>query len=175
MNRDYEIYGPFEIPRLHGIVDRKGLKENFWAHVHSLDEKLGTAKGVYVLSLRAGKGIRPWYIGKACGAKGFEQEIFTDRNQRIYAEILTSKKGTPLIYLIARKTKSGRFGALDDREAVWVENFIISLAIEANPELANKRGTSFLKECSIPGVLNNSKPGKATGATLDLKRVLNLI
>ena len=44
----------------------------------------------------------PWYVGKA--TKTFLQECFTDRNLRKYDKVLVERKGTPILFLLARRT-----------------------------------------------------------------------
>jgi len=44
-------------------------------------------------------------------------------------------------------------------QANWVERHLISVAIEANPELRNTRDTMHQREVQIPGILNAAAKG----------------
>src|ERR1035441_8309656 len=61
----------------------------------------------------AAKGERPWYVGKT-EKHSFKGEVLTPHKLVLYNEALNlRKKGTPLLYLVARRTKSGRFAKPD--------------------------------------------------------------
>lgn len=162
MMRKYENYGGFEIPRKNKIVDHASL-EGFWNSVEQ-EEGLSSAKGCYVFAVKAGRGMRPWYVGQAGGERGFKQEVFGDHKLKHYNGLISGQRGTPFMFFIAAKTAKDRFRKVSGLELNWVENFLISLAVEANGNLLNKKNTGLLQECSIPGLLNSPKgaPAKMT-------------
>jgi hypothetical protein len=126
---------PFEIPivprRLGGRkVDVPGLKE-FW---HTTDI-LAHQRGCYVFSIRAGKGEKPWYVGKA-SRQSLAEECFALHKLKIYDDILGERKGTPrLTFVVPQRTRGNwPMQAIDE-----VEEFLIGHAASRNADLANKR------------------------------------
>lgn len=160
MTRAYEHFGGFEIPRRHEIVASNELTK-FWVEVEDQYPGLATARGCYIFAVSAGGSIKPWYVGKASGENGFRQEAFAPHKLNHYNEYLAGKRGRPLLYLVAARTEGGRFRKAADTEVLWVEDFLISLAVEANDELLNKRNVGFLRDCMIPGLLNSAAGGSS--------------
>ena len=98
---EYGVFGPLTIPRTRrGGIDDDKLKD-FWQQVEEkFAQGLAKASGCYIFGTRAGKGAMPWYVGKA--TKTFLQECFTDRNLRKYDKVLVERKGTPILFFLAR-------------------------------------------------------------------------
>ena len=171
--RDYGVFGPCDIPRdTSGHVDDKRLAQ-FWQKAEAMFvDGLAGASGCYIFGVRAGRGATPWYIGQA--KHSFKQECFTDRNLRRYDKILRQGRGTPILFLLARRTPVGRFQRrLGEAEANRLENLLIDHCLQANSNLLNKRGTAFLKEVRIPGLLN-SPPGPYSQEAKSLRRLLSI-
>lgn len=83
-------------------------------------------------------------------------------------------KGTPVLFLIARMTPTGRLAKkVEEREANFVERKLIHDAVNANPKLKNIHHATFMRTMRIPGVLN-SRRGKRSDAVKSLMAVLNL-
>ena len=161
--RKYRLFGPLEIPRGDDLkdVERKALK-GFWEAAEDLRAGLAAASGCYIFAIRAGLGTRPWYVGQA--KKGFQQECFTDPKLLRYNGVIGRKKGTPLLFLVARMTPTGRLAnGLDEKEVTWVENQLISHCLVANKELLNVSGVAFPTEVVIPGLLNTSRGSRREG------------
>ena len=175
-DRKYDVFGPFEFPRTKSRrrVDRSSLG-NFWEEVEALRQKnegLASASGCYIFGIRAGKGAKPWYVGQA--TKTFRQECFTPHKLVHYNEVLTERKGTPILLLLARMTPTGRFARnLGAREADWTERLLIHHCLSANDDLLNVRGTAFSAEVIIPGLLNSPRARPSKEAT-DLRCLLSL-
>lgn len=171
--RDYGVFGPCDIPRSgSGHVNDERLTQ-FWEDAEAMFiDELSGASGCYIFGIRAGKGATPWYVGQA--KHSFKRECFTDRNLRLYDKILRQRKGTPILFLLARKTPKGKFQKrLGEAEANRLENLLIDQCLQANSNLLNKRGTAFLKEARIPGLLN-SPPGPHSQEARSLRRLLNI-
>lgn len=172
MTRPYEHYGGFEIPRRNKIVDRPALND-FWSQLETEHPGLSTAKGVYIFAVSAGGSIKPWYVGKTTNEKGFRNEAFAPHKLNHYNEYLAGRSGTPLLYLTAARTEGGRFRSAGEKEVDWVESFLISLAVEANNDLLNKQKIGFLRDCSIPGLLN-STAGGSSKMKAEIKGIFNI-
>ena len=171
VRRKYDVFGPFEIPRIKNgrRVDRDRRK-NFWDELEEKNEGLAFASGCYIFGIRAGQGAKPWYIGKA--TKTFKQECFTDHKLVKYNQVLDQMKGTPILFLLARRTPTGKFAKnLGAKESEWVERELIHRCLDANDSLLNKRDTAFYQEVIIPGLINNPR----ARPSLEVQKLLNLL
>ena len=177
---EYRNFGPFQLPLVVG--ERKldfsldGRKQ-FWSSVKTESgHDLQKARGCYLYVIRAGQGWKPWYVGQS--KTGFAKEVFTNSKQDYYTEVHESyKKGTPMMFLITRLTKGGKFmtGTLGKNEANYVEQFFIIRAYRKNSNLKNVKGVKIADELFIPGIFNdNTSQKKLNGSTKDLMSCLNL-
>lgn len=57
-------------------------------------------QGVYVFALRAGKGYKPWYVGKTNGQKGMSRECMTDNKVNKYNEAMRRSNGSPVLFFV---------------------------------------------------------------------------
>lgn len=174
MERRYWIYGPFEVPRsgTPSTVDKLKLSE-FWKIVEEGDYGLSTASGCYVFGLRAAQGARPWYVGQA--KVSFRQECFTPHKLNHYNSVIGGRKGTPILFLVARTTPvKGTFAKkLGRREADWVENMLIRQCLVANKRLLNVSGTAFAKGIVVPGLFRPGR-GKPSPDVREFKKLLSI-
>ncbi len=90
----FDVFGPFEIPTSKQPggkrVDKKQLGE-FWK---AAEDSLPDAKGCYVFAMRAGKGMRPVYVGRA-SRRSFRQECFTtDKLYKLTNAMAAYERGT---------------------------------------------------------------------------------
>ena len=103
---EYSLHGPYEIPKTgERKVDRSRLRE-FWERANKDADELSGASGCYIFGMRAGRGARPWYIGQA--KTSFKGECFTDQKREHYNSVLGKRKGTPILFLLARRTPEKR-------------------------------------------------------------------
>jgi hypothetical protein len=147
----YRPFGPFKIPT--EVPKRGGRQLNlrsikrsgdFWTSLEDAKHGLSTAKGCYIFSMKAGKGVTPWYVGKAGGREGFRQEIFIASNRDHYTRTLNDKKGTPLLLVLARCTPKKKFSnQTHPSDLVLVEKMLIGLALRKNPKLHNIKEADF--------------------------------
>lgn len=172
--RNYDLFGPLTIPRIRNTNRVASSKlRNLWSEAENIAKGLSTASGCYLFGIRAGRGATPWYIGQA--KVSFQRECFTDNKLVRYNEVLADhKKGTPFLFLVARMTPGGKFQKeLNSREANRLEAFLLDLCLQANIDLKNKSGTSFVRDTHIPGLLNSDL--RSTSDQTDfLRRLLNL-
>ena len=153
-------YKAINIPRKNGRIDRDKISlSNFWLKVNEMDSELSGAVGCYIFSIRAGRGLLPWYVGLA-EKQTFRKECFGIHKLINYNDALNGRKGTPVLTLIAKYTNTERFakpsknGHTDIR---FLENMLIGACIRRNPNLLNIKKTKLLKEMIVPGLLNNTK------------------
>jgi hypothetical protein len=171
-------YSPISMPKgTNGLIagDKYSISE-FWSRVdEDLDEGLSNAVGCYIFSIRAGKGIKPWYVGLAA-KQPFRKECFTSHKLNHYNQAIASRKGTPVLTLIPKCTKGARYakasgsGHLDIQ---FLETMLIGACIRRNADLLNIRDTKLLREMSVPGLLNNSK-GRGHSSVTEFKDLLGL-
>ncbi|HEY0919857.1 hypothetical protein [Devosia sp.] len=174
----FQPIGPLELPRDDKNLlnfdeyGRKTMWDDFEAEVGA--PRLRDACGCYVFAIRASKGMRPWYIGKA-ERQAFKNECFTAHKLEHYNRVLAaSERGTPLLFFYARKTptrdvwsKPSRTGY---RDVDLLEDLLIGAALRKNRELLNVQKTDLLMNMEVPGFLN-SRRGKLSTAANDLKRL----
>ena len=172
----YQPFGPFEVPRRNGIIDTTQVKRgsDFWNGIEEHQKGLSTAHGCYVFSIRAGKGIKPWYIGQAKGKNGFLQEVLTDHKLKHYNDVVAAQKGTPIIQLLARVTDGGKISkSIDKKEIDYMETILIGMAFHENNELKNTKVAKLAGKLVIPGITGGEGRGKTSEAVRTLKRTFN--
>ncbi|MBC8870464.1 MAG: hypothetical protein H8E44_13665 [Planctomycetes bacterium] len=161
---EFDIEGPFEIPFAQERGGRICHWKEFWQQQDVIDAGIEKAKGVYVFAWRAGKGYKPWYVGSA--TKTFGQEALSDRNRRIYLEVMAQyQKGTPVLFFVIHPTQRG---PTNKKTISEIEEFLIGYSARANPDLKNVQGNRASK-WSINGLLRSSK-GKPTSAATKFKQ-----
>jgi hypothetical protein len=113
----YQTFGPFKMRKNGRLVDQRACNE-FWADVEEHKEGLSRAVGCYVFAISAAKGALPWYVEKT-EKKSFRRETWNPYQLNLYNNALnlnSRERGAANLYLIAKRTKSGRF-AKPRREA----------------------------------------------------------
>lgn len=158
---NYYPHGPFEIPKTakNRIDTSKNAIVDFWAAVEKDKKGLADAVGCYVFSIRAGRGLLPWYIGMA-EKQTFRKECFANHKLINYNETIAARKGTPVLTLVPKFTTTGRFarrGKNGHSDIQFLEKMLIGLAVRRNANLVNIKNTRLLKEMIVPGILNNPK------------------
>lgn len=174
---NFDVAGPFEITR-HGsnnIITKESakiLKEE----IEEWEEGLSGACGCYVFGKRAGGGITPWYVGQACKTS-LLGEALNPSNITNYNHVLGQKgAGVPVLFLIPARTPSGKLrkrpsGKL--KSLSFLERWLISAAIEKNPDLINTKETRFLRDLHVKGVFN-AQQGESTKSSSSLNKALGL-
>jgi hypothetical protein len=168
----FTVHGPFRVPKTQsGIIDSSPrARREFW-QAANLDEKLSLACGCYVFAIRAGKGMKPWYVGLT-HRQSFERECFTPHKYKIYNDSVAGRIGNPMLFLLARRTTRGALAKpsrREPKELVLVEGLLIGYAVQRNPGFKNVARTRVLRELSLPGLINSPR-GNPGAAALSLKR-----
>ncbi len=130
------ISKPLKIPTSRG--GKKKVKyisspaEIFWSQYTDYEDYMGC----YVFGIRAGKGVTPYYVGKA--TKSFKQEIFTSGKLIKYNKaLIEATVGTPVMFLIIYPSKKGK---VNKPHIEQLEKYLIQLGISKNRDLANIQG-----------------------------------
>jgi len=154
-------YGPFELPRVNAnrlATDSASLKA-FWADVEAEVPGLPIGCGCYVFSLKAPRGTKPWYVGKA-ERTAFRNECLAPHKALIYLSAVAEKKGTPELMLIAQVTPTGKLRNPTNgrRPAISaLESMLIGMAVSRNGELVNIQGTKMYRDLEVQGFLNSRR------------------
>jgi hypothetical protein len=164
---EFNVGGPFDVPlgqgTHHKYIDEKVAKD-FWKE----NEVIAKLRGCYVLAMRASKGYKPFYVGKA--TKNFDQEVFADHKlKKISRQLADTKKGTLVLFLVSLKLTKGAVNKVAIDQA---ETYLIQTALAANDGLLNDRKTKE-ESWSINGVFK-SRQGKPTKSAQELKRALKI-
>ena len=169
----FETYGPYVVPKKKtatgGYVlslDKNSLA-SFWKKVNKDKDRLSKGRGCYVFGVRAGRGIRPWYVGQS--RRPFDKECFASDKQNTYQDVMTRiKTGNAVLFLVAKVGPISRSlsQSLPTKEADFVERLLMQLAYFQNGELENIQGLAFMRKIQIQGILNNppGQPGKPSKA-----------
>lgn len=168
----------FAVPRTEkGLVttDKKRQAE-FWEEVDEFTgDKLSGGIGCYIFAIRAGKGIRPWYVGLA-EKQSFRKECFAAHKINHYNNACAGRKGTPVLFLVAKYTPKDRMVAPtggEHRDIQYLETLLIANCLSRNSELLNVRDTKLLRQMVVPGLLNGPK-GKPTESIAEFKYLLGV-
>jgi len=153
----YGVIGPIVIPTYEGkaakVITADKI-EMFW----KVNPGLPAKRGCYVFGIRAGKGIRPFYVGRA--TKNFKREVFQPHKLAKYQQTLADyRKGTPVLFFVAAP---GGKGAPNVSAVEEMEDYLIQTAVTRNPHLLNVKGTKR-EQFAIAGVLRSGvgKPSKS--------------
>jgi hypothetical protein len=159
----FRVEGPLEIKPSQGMNGRvidKDSVETFWEENADLADEVGC----YIFGLRSRGGLTPIYVGQS--TTGFKHECFHWQKKVYYDEALVMRSGTPIMFFVVKDSGS---------EATWltclneVEDYLIQLAVQHNPNLANVKRV----EWSIPGVFR-AGPGHPTASAMALRQILGL-
>ncbi len=177
---DFKVYGPCKMPK-----NPKGLittnaeeKRCFWQKVDEDFDGPSEACGCFIFAISpCGGGAKPWYVGQTC-RQGFRSECFQPHKINLYNNAIAGyERATPLLYLLAKLTPSKQAFAKPSSnghgDIIALEEILIGIAYARNRQLLNIKGTKFLRDAVIPGVMN-SPPGNPGAAAIELKRLLGL-
>lgn len=165
---EFSVRGPFAVPLEPGKTGKMVAKDlsAFWEAVGDLQD----LRGVYMFGIRAGKGIKPIYIGKTA-KQTFRTEAFAHHKLAAHYNpaLLDCKKGTAVMFFVAHPVQKGPInqGLIDK-----IESFLIDVASTKNRNLSNVKKKPDHK-WRIRGVVR-SKTGEATAATAIFKKAIGL-
>jgi len=143
-------------PGVKCVDTEKHRIDEFWKQCSEYADK----HGCYIFSMKAAKGERPFYVGKA-SRLAFRTECFALHKLYVYNLVLGGRKGTPYLSFVVQQKLQGKWSltAIDQ-----VEEYLIAQAAARNPELSNRRRLPDQK-WSIRGVVNGGKGKRSAQAT----------
>ncbi|HET6843148.1 MAG TPA: hypothetical protein VFK06_15950 [Candidatus Angelobacter sp.] len=157
----FEPFGPFKMP-VDGVIIDKKKESKLWEEVEGKRPGLSNAIGCYVFGIRAGKGVKPWYVGKA-EKSSFRKETLADHKLLKYVLALQNRARG---YLLAKETTGGRLakpGKNGSRSIQALEEMLIGTCLLRNSKLLNKNNTKRHK-IEVPGYMNESPGARSTSA-----------
>lgn len=166
-----EIVGPIPIPfqrNGNGLVKHIGKAEvkTFW----EMDEASAVSEkqGCYVFALQAGKGYRPWYVGKA--TKTMKQECLHSHKLAHYNQVLfKGSKGTPVLFFVVLGGNKRKVAKTVVDE---METFFIQTVLSKHPEIQNIQKTN-LPEWTVKGVVRGGQ-GQPTKNAVKFRKMVGL-
>ena len=88
-----------------------------------------------------------------------------------YGTVIHKRKGTPMLFLIAKLTPQSKFARPTKRKigaVAALEEMLIAVCLQRNRELLNKKTTRYLKRLHLPGFLNDSPGARPKNAKASL-------
>ena len=156
----FAVHGPLEVPYYKGKAGRTITDDNvrqFWSD----NDDIADERGCYVFGIRAGKGFRPAYVGKA--TRSFRRESFQSHKLTRYQQFLANyRRGTPIIFFLVAPKKRGVPNVTHISD---LEDFLIQTGLRANPDLLNIKGTKA-EQWGIAGILRSGKGKRSNAASL---------
>jgi hypothetical protein len=180
----FRVFGPFEMPRnTNGRIafDRQARKR-FWQSVESEHEGLSSGCGCYIVAAAGGNGAKPHYVGLTI-RRSFKQECSARHVIEHFNEVIRERPNLrPQLFLIAKLTPTRRFAkpSRSDRVNItfaahadikFLENYLIGLALDRNPQLRNQQKTKYLTSLHVEGFLNTGR-GKPNPSASSLRKLL---
>ena len=171
---EFVPFGPFPLPRLSRKRIDVTKRAQFWRRVDAKHPGLPKAVGCYVFAITAGTGTLPWYIGKTTTLP-FSRETWATHRLVQYQGVLRRRRlGTPVLFLVAKRTSQGRFARptkRGDADIDLLEGLILESALLRNRKLQNPRSTRHLQSITVSGFIN-AKPGRPSRSAQRLAHVL---
>jgi hypothetical protein len=172
----FSVHGPFEVSRLNSLVDASSAaRKVFWHVVEASEPGLSSACGCYIFVVKAKRGTLPWYIGLT--KRTFKLEALGSHQVNHYNPALVGKVGVKAqLFFLAKTTPTGRFAKPSKNshaDVEFLETFLFGVALNRNAALRNAKNTKFLRNISVPGVINSPKR-RPTGSESKLSAALGL-
>jgi hypothetical protein len=162
----FQPFGPFKMPRNGSLVDTS-MFAKFWANIERQSPGLSRAVGCYVFAIRAGKGAKPWYVGKT-EKRNLRDETWSPHKLYVFSKALNLReRGTPVLYLIAKQTGVGRYAKPRKRgigDVRALENLLIGSCLLRNSKLLNVKQVKHPKGIVVPGYMNELPGARSTSA-----------
>ncbi len=166
----FKVSGPYKIP--YGILSHgkgKTIKKihakEFW---DGEPGDFATKHGCYVFAISVARGHTPYYVGKT--RNNMKQECFTDGKILKYRDVISDRKGAPVMFFITRN--DGR-NKIPKEILADVEKTLIQAAKLKNSDLLNTQHTKNIPTWSIGGVIRSGK-GESSATSGKFKKMMGL-
>jgi hypothetical protein len=171
MATNLEVIGPIPIPfQKNGMASAKHIGKDeakeFWDQAEA--EVIADKQGCYVFALKAAKGYRPWYVGKA--TKTMKQECLHFHKLAHYNQVLfKGRKGTPVLFFVVLGGNKKKVSAKVIDE---METFFIQTALTKHPEIQNIQKAN-LPDWTVKGVVRGGQ-GKVKQNAREFRTMMGL-
>lgn len=164
---EFIVKGPIAVPIKKQRLGGRRIDED---QLGKLEKEHATLreKGCYVFSLKASKGSKPLYVGKAA-KQTIIREAFNPRNAGKLGRELNEQKGILQIWTI---TPDGK-GRAPINEIKEIEKEMIEVASIKNPNLINIQNRSKKRNWLIQGVIQ-AKPGPRATAAKGFRKMVGI-
>lgn len=170
----FNIQGPYELERSKGLIDSSAkARREYWERIDDDIPGLSDACGCYVFSIKASRGMLPWYIGKA-ERQPFKKECLSHHKINHFNNAIAERRGIPVLFFIPQLTKAGSFRkpTTSTRKAInELESILIGMALAKNSDILNAKGTTMLKKITVDSFLNSKRKAKG-GPAGELRQLL---
>jgi len=175
---NFESYGPF---KLDWEDETHRWRANFWNEIESQEkyEGLSTAIGCYVFCLKFGDKYVPWYVGQTINQNGFKGEVFESHKIDHYDELMEEKpRHKPYLMFFPLMTEEhwnfSKNRSQGKEQIEWLETTLISMAINANPDLRNSAKTMYSRYIYVNGIMGEQDYGRRTNDARAAAKMFNL-
>ena len=157
----FQVYGPYRLKR-NGqklLAATAADRREFWDAVDEDIPCLSYACGCYIFSIKAPRGSKPWYIGKA-EKSTFRRECLTAHKINHFNQAIVGRRGYPELTLLAQVTPYDKLRkpTSTKRPAIReLETMLIGMGISRNPKLLNIQKTKMLRELRVNGFFNTER------------------
>ena len=178
---NYEISGPYDVPvqnKRPRIIDPEDVHQMWEGIRRGSNPELLDACGVYVLAIRHGTNVKPWYIGTASSAT-FKAQCFKKDMDEINPVV--EKRGAPVIYFLPLLTSTNKLAKASEKDRIrtnnmkYVRAILLRYGAQVNKEIfsEDKRDAEMLRNLKVEGLINASR-GRRRHEVSDLRRLLGL-
>ena len=174
---NYEIVGPYDVPVKNAkTIDFEGV-HGLWKDVRKTQAR--DAYGVYIIAIRHGTNVRPWYVGTA-RSETFEDQCFKRNMDQVQKVI--EKSGAPVIYFLPQMTATkNRRAKAPGRDTVraanmnYVRAMLLRHGAQANREILSEdeQDNAMLRDLTVEGVINPSRGARRREVNC-LRQLMNL-
>lgn len=127
----FEAHGPFEVS-----YERDGKRTTFKPSAAlAASKEFTTCRGVYIFAVKRGTALLPFYVGET--SRPFKDEVFEPHKVAHYHTALgnTKRWKASLFLIVQPESKKPDVKFIRD-----IENFLIRVAWQRNPDLCNIKG-----------------------------------
>jgi len=158
----FQTCGPFELDDW----SSDGV-DAFYAAIKKEDPHLVTAIGVYVIAIKKGKKLIPYYVGKT-DKRSFGHRL-KEHIDGEKVEPLFHQFGKVYFFLIARLTPGGRMKKPSSKGSNTIDRLeyaLIGTSLLKNPDLLNKTQRKSHANLRVPGYMNRDAKTENKSAKL---------
>lgn len=145
-------------------LDTKGARTCFEQH-----GEYTNAHGCYVFGIRAARGYKPIYVGKAIEQSLGDEALTQDKILKINNALLKNLRGTLVVAFVIPENKPG---PCPQKLIEEIEYVLIQYAYQKNRQIENENGIYLCSWC-IAGVMNRGQ-GRPTAESKKFRQLVGI-